>query len=417
MEDHELLELAVRDLHDALVVTSLEGRVRFASDSIQRLCGVAPADAIGHDLDVLLGEDGRLRLIEALARRGRASVLELRLERPGGTAWLRARANTLRDPNGRRVGIAILLAEATERRRGDDILRAIHHSIEHGAIAFVLLDNHGQIIYVNRPFCELYGYASHEMLGQSVTLLSGEPDPVAHYERAFAATRADGVWKGDDLRRRKDGTVFHASATMARVPDEDGGILCFSEGSRDNRARIEQVEQLTSISIHDAVTGIYNRRYFNDFLEKAWGRAVREQSSLAILMADIDHFKAYNDHHGHLQGDTCLGRVAQAMASGVRRATDALARYGGEEFGVILGDTDLTGARHVAEQLRAAVTELHLPHESSPVADHVTISVGVAAAKPAASDAEGALGLLRAADAALYRAKSLGRDRIETEGS
>lgn len=414
MDRHTLLELAVRDLHDALVVTGLDGIVQTASDSIERLCGVSPAHAVGRDLGVLLGEEGRTRLVDALARRGRASALELRIDRAGGTAWLRARASTIRDATGRRVGLAVLLAEATERRRGDDIMRALHHSIEHGSVAFILLDEKGDIFYVNRPFCELYGYAAHEMIGQSVMLLSGEPDPVAHYAHAFGEARANGFWKGDDLRRHRDGTLFHSSSTLTRVPGEEGGILCYSEASRDNRDRVERVEHLTAISIRDAVTGIYNRRYFNDFLEKAWGRAVRERSSIAILIADVDHFKPYNDHYGHVQGDACLGRIAQAMSSAVRRPADALARFGGEEFAAVLGDTDLAGALHVADGLRAAVKALALPHESSPCADHVTVSVGVAAATPAGEgNDEGPLGLLRAADAALYRAKERGRDRVE----
>jgi len=416
MDSHRLIELAVRDLHDALVVTSTDGVVRMASNAVERLCGVAPADAVGRDLSVLLGEEGRTSLLDALARRGRASALDVRIDRRDGEAWLRARASAICDDAGQRVGIAILLTEATLRRRGDDILRALHHSIEHGAIAFVLLDDRGLIFYVNRRFCELYGYAAHEMIGKSVELLSGEPDPAEHYGRAFAEARASGAWHGDDLRRQRDGTTFHASTTLSRVPDEDGGTLCYSEASRDNRERVERVEQLTSISIHDPVTGIYNRRYFNDFLERAWARAVRERSSIAIVIADIDHFKAYNDHYGHVQGDACLGRVAQAMASAVRRPSDALARFGGEEFAAILGDTDLAGALHVAESLRAAVAALGLPHESSPVADHVSVSLGVAAALPAPEPTpHGPIDLLRAADAALYRAKALGRDRIEAD--
>jgi diguanylate cyclase (GGDEF)-like protein/PAS domain S-box-containing protein len=406
----------VRDLHDALVVADLDGSVRAASDSVERLCGVRPADAVGRDLSVLLGDEGRTLLVDALARRGRASALDIPLTRSGGAAWLRARANTFRDPTGRPVGIVILLAEVTSRRRGDDIMRALLHSIEHSAVAFILLDEQGLVTYVNRPFCELYGYAAHEMIGKPVQLLSGEEDPAAHYARAFAEASSAGVWRGDDLRRHRDGTIFHASATLSRVPDEGDRLLCFSEASRDIRDRVERVEHLTSISIHDSVTGIYNRRYFNDFLEKAWARAMRERTAVALVIADIDHFKAYNDHYGHVQGDECLGRVAQAMSSAVRRTSDALARYGGEEFAAVLGETDLAGAVHVAEGLRAAVAELALAHECSPVADHVTISVGVAAALPkpsSAGDPDGPIRLLRTADAALYRAKAQGRDRVE----
>jgi diguanylate cyclase (GGDEF)-like protein len=126
-----------------------------------------------------------------------------------------------------------------------------------------------------------------------------------------------------------------------------------------------------------------------------------------------------NDCYGHLQGDECLSRVAQALAAAVRRPSDALARYGGEEFVAILGDTDLLGARHVADLLRAAVEDLRLPHEQSAVADHVTVSIGVAAVCPprGVGECDGALDLLRAADGALYRAKAEGRNRVAQAGS
>src|SRR5512143_77343 len=136
MEEPSLLELALRDLHDGLVVADLDGLVLAASDSVERLCGVRPAEAVGRDLGLLLGLEGRTLLVDALARRGRASALDVRLTREevvrvrrGGQAWLRARANTFRDPTtSRPVGIVIVLTEITERRRDDDIMRALHHS-------------------------------------------------------------------------------------------------------------------------------------------------------------------------------------------------------------------------------------------------------------------------------------------------
>lgn len=172
----------------------------------------------------------------------------------------------------------------------------------------------------------------------------------------------------------------------------------------------EMNQELERLSTQDALTGLANRRVLNEVLAREWARAQRDGTSLACIMMDIDHFKDYNDNYGHPQGDDCLQRVAQALRSRIKRPNDTLARYGGEEFVAILPRTDVEGAAAVAEALHAGVNALNLEHDASPVADHVTMSIGVATLIPERhADAES---LIRAADNALYDAKRQGRDRI-----
>ncbi|MBU0673110.1 MAG: diguanylate cyclase [Proteobacteria bacterium] len=168
---------------------------------------------------------------------------------------------------------------------------------------------------------------------------------------------------------------------------------------------------LQRLSYIDSLTGIGNRRYFDELFRKEWGRARREVRDLALVIVDIDFFKAYNDLYGHLAGDECLRQVAQAMADALKRPVDFIARFGGEEFAVVLPQTDQSGMIHIAEELMAAVAALAIPHKGSPVSDILTISLGLASMVPALDDQVD--DLLAAADTALYMAKNNGRNRME----
>jgi len=180
------------------------------------------------------------------------------------------------------------------------------------------------------------------------------------------------------------------------------------KASRKSFLESHLIEELAQ---HDTLTGLKNRRVFDEHLDRLWERGVEEERSLAILMMDIDHFKAYNDRHGHQAGDQALRRVAQALQTFVTRPLDVLARYGGEEFAVILYDIDAREAEGLAERMRRAIGGLAIKHEGSQAGTTVTISVGVAAIRP--SGERRSRGALQLADQALYEAKVRGRNRVE----
>lgn len=171
-----------------------------------------------------------------------------------------------------------------------------------------------------------------------------------------------------------------------------------------------QTDALKRLTRVDGLTNVSNRRHFDDTLDSEMQRAQRTRNHLSVLMIDVDYFKPFNDHYGHGAGDQCLKQIAQAMQSEVSRPMDLLARYGGEEFVALLPGTDLKGACKVAEALREAVAALHIPHAYSPVAEHVTICVGVAACNGPALTAD----LLGQADQALYQAKQAGRNQVKS---
>jgi diguanylate cyclase (GGDEF)-like protein len=170
-------------------------------------------------------------------------------------------------------------------------------------------------------------------------------------------------------------------------------------------------DELRLMACTDGLTGVANRRHFDEMLNLEWVRNAREGTSLALLMVDVDHFKRYNDCHGHPAGDVCLKAVARALASVARRPADLVGRVGGEEFAVLLPGTDLKGARRVAQEAIEAVHALAVPHADSPTAPQVTASIGVAACSDAEFVDRASSSLVRVADEALYAAKSAGRNR------
>lgn len=171
-----------------------------------------------------------------------------------------------------------------------------------------------------------------------------------------------------------------------------------------------QADLLREMAFVDGLTGVHNRRHFDDRLAAEAQRTRRSGGSLALLMADVDFFKRYNDCYGHLAGDDCLRRVAAALRSCLHRPADVLSRYGGEEFACVLPDTDRRGALLVANSMEEAVRALKLPHAHSDVGPLVTLSLGVAVA-PLDGECEPAT-LIRLADEQLYRAKAEGRARV-----
>jgi two-component system chemotaxis family response regulator WspR len=244
-----------------------------------------------------------------------------------------------------------------------------------------------------------------------VVVLSSNEEP-KDKSRAFAEGAADYLVKLPDpvelvARVRAHSRRFLLERARERMLQE------LQETQQMLEASNARLHLLSSV---DGLTGISNRRVFDDALFREARRSEREGCPLSVILVDIDYFKRFNDSYGHQGGDDALRQVAQAMASVARRASDTVARYGGEEFAFVLPSTGLDGALRVAEDARSAVQRLAIEHRESEVSDHVTLSLGVATVVPSGAPID-ATNLVTRADAALYAAKRNGRNRTECDAT
>jgi diguanylate cyclase (GGDEF)-like protein/PAS domain S-box-containing protein len=219
--------------------------------------------------------------------------------------------------------------------------------------------------------------------------------------RALTKT-GDYVWIRD---------VVHVVRNNGEVEALVGFMFDISERKKNEEQLLRLQRELEDLSFKDGLTGVANRRRFDSALEQEWASAQRTGEPLSMILLDIDFFKQYNDGYGHLLGDDCLRQIAGCLAQAANRPRDVFARIGGEEFAWLLPDTHEPAALRVAEQCRRLVHDLRIPHKASTVSPSVTLSLGVATARP--GQQAQARSLIGFVDDLLYRAKGLGRDRAE----
>jgi diguanylate cyclase (GGDEF)-like protein len=203
----------------------------------------------------------------------------------------------------------------------------------------------------------------------------------------------------------------------------DAGVLLFTNVvgmmvgftlERTTRTNFLEGQLLIELASRDGLTGMHNRRVFDEHLQRVWPQAIREKVPLALLLIDIDHFKAYNDHYGHQAGDQCLRQVAWCLMQSARRPLDVTARYGGEEFAIVLYDVRAEYVQELVRRIQAAIAALAIEHHASPTGSHVSFSIGVALVEP--SGGRSYWGFIQLADEALYAAKEQGRNCSVTLG-
>jgi diguanylate cyclase (GGDEF)-like protein/PAS domain S-box-containing protein len=224
------------------------------------------------------------------------------------------------------------------------------------------------------------------------------------HEADYRALTADGnyVWIRDVVHVVRDDN--------GQVTSLIGFMFDITERKKTEEQLIVLQKELEDLSFRDSLTGVANRRKFDAVFEKEWDDARRNTQPLSLILFDVDHFKRYNDHHGHVEGDDCLRRIAQALATTASRSRDFLARYGGEEFVLLLPASDEAAAAAVAERCRQAIFKAQIPHGDSPVGQMVTVSMGVGTLIPAAGHDPRVF--VDQVDRKLYRAKQGGRNQI-----
>lgn len=309
-----------------------------------------------------------------------------------------------------------------KERQVADFLHTLSSSMGEGLYA---TDRQGRVSLFNPEAQRLLGYQEQEALGQEAHALF-HVDEQPHDNGCFLL---NSILMGVSCKqeqtffKNKAQRKFPVELTSTPIYDKQqivGTITLFRDISDRLQQQQELVEakkqleqanrHLNELALMDALTGVANRREFDQTVESLWRGGYRKKEPLAILMIDIDHFKAYNDHFGHQQGDTCLRQVAQQIKSACLRPDDFVARYGGEEFVALLPHTDLDNATYIARRIQKRLRQAALAHPQSPVNANITLSIGVCAMIP--DDLSSTQKLIDCADRRLYRAKAHGRNQI-----
>jgi diguanylate cyclase (GGDEF)-like protein/PAS domain S-box-containing protein len=314
--------------------------------------------------------------------------------------------------------ILVNVRDITEKLEKEFELRLSKNILDRILDGVVATNLEGKIVYVNPSFEEITGYSQNEAVGNTLSLVRSYQHDQIFYDTLWKEIRAVGVWEGEIINRKKDGSLFIQRTQIHTIFDEKKQPLLYTSIFRDitlqKEAEIQLKEAnqiLEELSNLDGLTGMANRRFYDETLDNEWSHALLSAKPLSLIMLDIDHFKIYNDTYGHLKGDECLKQVAKTLKNTLKRQGDFIARYGGEEFSVILPNTSLGGAAIVAENLRSKIESLNMEHTNSKVKPIVTISIGVSSMIP--TEQSNPKDLIELADRALYKAKNKGRNQVK----
>jgi diguanylate cyclase (GGDEF)-like protein/PAS domain S-box-containing protein len=300
-------------------------------------------------------------------------------------------------------------------RKSEQLYRLL---AENSRDIIVLTDLNHRREYISPAVQWMMGWDPQELMGTTYQESIVHPDDIPAMTATLDTLKSGEPAKSLTYRcKKKDGTYLWMEANISlycdRITGEPIGYVNVVRNIAERKAAEERLQDaylaLEALASVDPLTGTANRRQLDESLENEWRRACRTASPISLLLLDVDHFKLYNDLYGHLRGDSCLRRIADAARQVFRRSGDTVARFGGEEFAIVLPDTGRQGAFEMAQRLRQAVENIRVEHAGS---QHGIVTVSVGCATLIAQQGAHATTLLEAADRALYEAKRTGRNRV-----
>jgi len=417
----------VEDQSEMVSLAAPDGELRFVNHAYARHFGKQPDEMVGKNLFDFIPENARAAVAEHLrnvCRADRSVENENQVVLPDGrTRWMAWTNRALVDATGKVTAIHSVGRDIDQRVAAEQRLKESEARYrllaEHGTDMVIELDANLVRRYVSPACREMFGYEPEEMIG-------GTSGGMAHPEDREGLTQVlqsllDGRvdrCASVNRRRHRDGRWVWVETLYRVIKDPRTGALTGIIGTVRDISERKAVEdqlaeanrRLEALAREDGLTGLANRRTFDEAFLRECRRAKRGKKDLALIMIDVDRFKLFNDRYGHPEGDECLRRISRAIKDTVFRPGDVTARYGGEEFAVLLPDTDEAGASIIGERIRQAVLLLAIEHDAS--REHfVTVSVGIAAVGPHAVERKPEA-LLQYADRALYRAKDDGRNVV-----
>jgi diguanylate cyclase (GGDEF)-like protein/PAS domain S-box-containing protein len=337
--------------------------------------------------------------------------------------YLLASKVPLRDGEGRVVGLAGVTRDITQQTKLENDLRESKNLLAHAMAGmsdgFAMFDRSGTLVFCNEQYRDAFPFSREaRVTGANIRDIIRRAAETG--ERRDNPKRPVEQWieiAAASLHRNKDEEVelYNGDwrSIRTRLAEDGTAMVMVSDITSTKQAEVAlriAAEQLRNLADTDGLTGVMNRRAFDEALVREAARSARENTPLSVLMIDIDWFKAYNDTYGHPAGDECLRQVSRCLVDCVKRPADTVARYGGEEFVILLPSTDTSGARAVAESFARRLEGLGMVHSGSPLA-RVSASTGIATGQGQALRTD-VNQLLAAADSALYRAKAQGRNRV-----
>ena len=427
-----LHNLVTENSRDIILLADFNGRPRYISPAVFELTGWRPNETMERAFSDVAHPDD-LPKVEALVGRLRegteAEMIEYRIRRrSGGYIWVEGSFRIILDSRtGVRSGILQVIRNINDRKRAEQarefqssVMRAIHEVTLDGIL---VVDNQKNIASLNKRFSEIWQIATADSTSGAVGKLSDQElmsrcinrtrDPEAFVERVHELYADPDANDSCEVELKGGRTLERYTTGLRSECGQDLGRVWFFRDITDRKFAEKQLQDAYSavelLAITDALTGLANRRQFDQCLATEWRRGIRNQSQLSLLLVDVDLFKSYNDRYGHLRGDSCLKQIAEAAQCVVTRTGDLISRFGGEEFAVILPDTPNDGAIEVANAICESLRARKLPHEDNPFGS-VTVSVGCATATPQLG--QNSASLVELADQALYKAKRSGRNRV-----
>lgn len=402
----------VEKINSIVIKTDKNGIVTFVNPFAENFFGLSCDEIIGQPLigglipAEQLEHGGSDILPDVLTSPDDYHIRETEIQRSDGRSLLfswsvKAVKNELGEVTALLIDGNDLTPTLGYRRRLDDALELIEHTPD----AIASFDRAGRVEFMNRALVELVGFSEptkdktlEELANAYPTatwMLKGYLEAKSTGRTTIAEVSINAIWIQSLALPKKAG---------------DGTVASVMIFGRDITAIKQYQQALTHEAMHDPLTALPNRRTLERRLDEEWRRTARHDEALSLLLVDVDYFKAYNDHYGHLAGDECLRKVAKLLQRSLHRPADIVARYGGEEFMILLPETPPDGARKMGEEILRAFADAAIPHAASPIAPYVTVSIGLTGTIPRRSSPRAAFSL---ADQALYRAKERGRNRIE----
>ena len=414
-------------------------RFTYVSPSVLNLRGYTPQEVLNEPFDAALVPQARDAL-KKLIRRRAADFLSGK-ERPGNffigeaeqpckdgsMVWTEVITNYYLNEKSGHVEVHGVTRDITKRKQSEERIRQLSRAVEQSPASIVITNTSGTIEYVNPRFTQVTGYSFEEAIGKNPRILKTNMTPAGTHRQLWEAITAGGEWQGEFVNQKKNGELYYESALISPITDNHGEITHYlavkediterkrseeelREASRKLQLQLEEIQllqtELREQAIRDPLTGLYNRRYLNETLEREIARAEREKYPISFVMIDIDRFKNVNDTLGHAIGDVVLQKLATQLLSQAR-VVDIVCRYGGEEFLIILPNVTAEIAYQVAERWRRSFMGLTMPLEYN--AAQATISSGISEYPVNGKSGEE---LIAVADKAMYHAKKTGRNKV-----